>query len=538
MTNIKLFYIPLLVTLIFCSMSSCKKKDNPTIDIPITAVTNITEISNQGDDVDITITCEGAWKIEMPDDLSWLSASKSSGSGNDIVTLSFEANTKESSRSIDVKVSTVSDFEIVTITQLAFGVSLPDDIIVFKDENFKKALLIEYNSEYVKSKEDIFEGGHHIPNKIDANDDGEISYKEASEVERIFISQSYEDEILNIDEIEYFNNIQSFEIMNTNVGVVDFANNSKLHTLKLQNNSLTEIKNIDHLTDLEYLDISRNHISEIDITGFKKMAYFSAEYQFTAITYDLMDIFVTCTEEQFSNEVIQAGYGVYPVVDGEPVIEQGNIEFQDEVFKNLLLADKGININNDNEISYMEAYCFNSSLRYNNPDNQLTNLNELKYFKNINHITLDFQGITEIDVSSCTKLKSLQITNSKIEKIDLSRLENLTSLSLYSNNLNSLNLSNNTNITLLSIGENSISSIEIGHLTKLSELYIYTNHISSLDISSFTNLIKGKVFVGNQKNVDGDLINVEVTMTSAQQEQGLIDTSSPLNSGVTVNIKE
>lgn len=158
----------------------------------------------------------------------------------------------------------------------------------------------------------------------------------------------------------------------------------------------------------------------------------------------LMTLFgISCSKEEALNEpfyqVEESQYLKYTIGEGPFV------QFDDVVFKELLLNNFEININKDNEISFEEAKIFNGEMDVS--------------FKNI-------ESLTGID-----------------------KFINLIALNCANNNLASLDLRTNVNLEFLSCGGNPFTEIDLSRNTKIKNLDIRSTHISNLDLSKNENLM-------------------------------------------------
>lgn len=99
--------------------------------------------------------------------------------------------------------------------------------------------------------------------------------------------------------------------------------------------------------------------------------------------------------------------------------------------------------------------------------------------------SLDIQdnpGISEIDLTSCTKLEQFRAGNCNLSTIDLSQAPNLTSLSVPNNRIAALDLGNNTQISSLNVSGNPISEVDFSKLPSISSVDISNTNISRADM--------------------------------------------------------
>lgn len=92
--------------------------------------------------------------------------------------------------------------------------------------------------------------------------------------------------------------------------------------------------------------------------------------------------------------------------------------------------------------------------------------------------------ITDIDLSSCTILETLQLSNNTLTTLDLNANQNLKSVFCFGSKIQNLILGNSPNLADLRCHLNGIKEINLGGLPKLKKLWIYDNILSVLDVSA------------------------------------------------------
>ena len=184
--------------------------------------------------------------------------------------------------------------------------------------------------------------------------------------------------------------------------------------------------------------------------------------------------------------------------DDSPIIQFSNAEFKDAV---LLIAD----VNIDNEVSEAEA----AHVKILELDRELTDLSDIKYFRNLVNLdcrgnqltTLDLSNntaltelhcsgnqLTSLDVSKNTALTVLYCSNNQLTSLDVSNNPALTDLYCNYNQLTSLDLSNNIALTYLYCSNNQLTSLYMGKCKTLKSLDCNENQLTSLDLSGYTEL--------------------------------------------------
>ncbi len=135
---------------------------------------------------------------------------------------------------------------------------------------------------------------------------------------------------------------------------------------------------------------------------------------------------------------------------------------------------------------------------------QYNSLTELDVSKNTNltSLGLRYNNLTEIDVSKNTKLTELDLRSNKLTTIDVSKNTNLTSLDLEDNNLTEIDVSKNTNLTSLDLDDNNLTTIDVSKNMNLTYLNLMFNNLTELDVSKNTNLASLDLFHNKLTTID------------------------------------
>ena len=111
--------------------------------------------------------------------------------------------------------------------------------------------------------------------------------------------------------------------------------------------------------------------------------------------------------------------------------------------------------------------------------------------------------LTSVNVSKLSNLDDLMIRDCGIKKIDLSKNRKLRMLSVKGNKkLKSLNIKKNINLQDVNIGYTSITKLDTSKNKKLGSLDVYNSKISSLNLKKNTNLWSLKVSDTPLKTLD------------------------------------
>lgn len=124
------------------------------------------------------------------------------------------------------------------------------------------------------------------------------------------------------------------------------------------------------------------------------------------------------------------------------------------------------------------------------PYGSLTEISDIKYFKNLQSLTICYNSIQDISaIANLKKLSRLDMSGNNIENIDaVGKLVNIKDLELNHNNIKHVDsLKNLKSLKELDLSSNNISNIEpIITLMQLTNLQLRDNRIS--DVSALSNL--------------------------------------------------
>ncbi len=202
---------------------------------------------------------------------------------------------------------------------------------------------------------------------------------------------------------------------------------------------ITSAKGVEKLTGLEYLDLSSNQLTSIDISGNTSLT--------TLILYNN-----NLTNIDLSNNTS---------------------------LTNLNLSS--------NQLTNIDVSVNTSLTDLDLSNNQLTSL-DLSHNMLLEQLYLDDNQLTSIDVSNITSLTDLVLYSNQLTSIDLSNNTSLTNLDLNSNQLTSLDLSQNTNLTELGLASSQLVNIDLSRNTALTYLGLWSNQLASIDLSQNTAL--------------------------------------------------
>jgi len=179
-------------------------------------------------------------------------------------------------------------------------------------------------------------------------------------------------------------------------------------------------------------------------------------------------------------------------------IKAQTINIPDINFKNALLFtlsvdttgdgvfNSTIDTNSDTKIQVSEA---EAALGLDVGVFNISSLEGIAYFKNIEILYCDYNKLTSLDISKNTKLKYLECTVNQLTSLDISKNTNLEELYFPSNGLTSIDVSQHPNLKILECAYNQLTSLDVSHNPNLTTLLTFRNKLTSLNLKNGNNAI-------------------------------------------------
>ena len=156
------------------------------------------------------------------------------------------------------------------------------------------------------------------------------------------------------------------------------------------------------------------------------------------------------------------------------------IWFDDPAFLQALLLNRGVDKNNDGQISEKEASAVTSLII---AGKQIVDMEEIKYFPALTSLDCSSNQLTSLDVSSCTALTRLDCSSNQLTSLDVSSCTALTRLDCSSNQLTNLNLFHNADLIGLSCDVNQLTTLDLRYNNALASLSCIENPLTKIILS-------------------------------------------------------
>ena len=316
-----------------------------------------------------------------------------------------------------------------------------------------------------------------VVQQYDTDGNGTLSQQEIAEVTEINASGQYA--IQSAQGIEYLTALDYLDLSSNRLSSVDVSHNTKITTLYLFDNQLSSV-DVSRNTALTSLGLGGNQLSSVDVS------------RNTALTsLDLGGNQLSSVDVSRNIALTDLGLG-------------GNQLSSVDVSRNIALTDLDLG---HNQLSSVDVSRNIALTDLDLGHNQLSSV-DLTYNTNLDYLDLSDNQLSSVDVNYNDKLTELWLSDNQLSSVDVSRNTKLTELYLYRNQLSSVGLIHNTKLTELHLDGNQLSSIDLSHNTALTELWLEYNQLSSVDVSHNTALTE--LYLG-----DNQLSSVDVSHNTA-----------------------
>lgn len=157
--------------------------------------------------------------------------------------------------------------------------------------------------------------------------------------------------------------------------------------------------------------------------------------------------------------------------------------FPDETFRKYLIDTYGNTINSE-ELSNITSIKLKSGYQ----GTKIQSVKGIEYFKNLTVLEVDYNQLSELDVTENPHLRSLSCYDNQLSSLDISQNTELYSLNVGYNSLNELNIINNTELVDLECGRNKLTQLDVSNNKKLKTLGCHLNKLSTLNLGNNSEL--------------------------------------------------
>lgn len=188
------------------------------------------------------------------------------------------------------------------------------------------------------------------------------------------------------------------------------------------------------------------------------------------------------------------------------------------------VGDAYVDTNNNDEIEPSEAQAVNRLVL---AGLGISDLTGIESFTNLNHLDVNSNALTSINLSSLTNLVNLYCYTNFLPSLNLTGLSNLIELSCSGNLLTSLDLNSQSTINTLYCGSNRFKTLDLSNSISLNNIDCSNNLLKSLNVSNLTNLYF--LYVDNNRLKTIDIQSLSNLTTFSCYQNSLTSLNVPNN---------
>ena len=143
----------------------------------------------------------------------------------------------------------------------------------------------------------------------------------------------------------------------------------------------------------------------------------------------------------------------------------------------------------DNHITGLDVSDCSALIKVNANWNSITEI-DLTGCTALEHLYVSYNELVELDVSFCPSLEYLTCYSNRLTELDVSYCPNLTDLFCHLNGLFELDLSNNPALSELDCSFNALTSLDLSRNTALTKLFATGNSLTEIDVSICPGLLE------------------------------------------------
>lgn len=253
---------------------------------------------------------------------------------------------------------------------------------------------------------------------------------------------------------------------------------------------IASLRGIEHMPNLEVLDISYNSIpGELDLSGFSKLTRLECDHNpLTALSVNGCASleWLKANDCYYLDEYRQTIYTL-EAIDLAGCTALDNLNVEDNRLKALdlgdciALRDLRSAYNDFTTIDFSACTKLVNCTCRNNPLNGL--VLDLSMCPDLKYLACWEAGLAGVNVSGCTKLEQLLAYYNDLGSIDVSSCTSLVELILHGTKISSIDLGNNVKLSKLDVSFNEIGRLDLSACTELTELRLGGNQVTELDVS-------------------------------------------------------
>lgn len=333
--------------------------------------------------------------------------------------------------------------------------------------------------------------------------------------------------------------LETMNLSNNNLELLNLGSNNSVKTLKISNNKITELDLI-NAKELIELDASNNMLETIELRWTDKIEKVNLENNATLTSIGLYNLKL---KELNANNTSISYFTLIP--------NQENISMLEKLYLN----------NTKLERLSLHSTPYLKEIHATTTMDLEASFGEVPNLENITLSTAQTGTISGLNLSTATKLESINInnfdledaklnytsikhinlSNNAISTMDLTTCPNLETLSLAGNRIESLDITNCNNLKSLNMNNTNISNLTSNLKSTITQISLRNSKLTEFNASLFPNLIE--LDLTNSKNIKTiDLSNNNVLqypiVNGLKFEKNIYLTRNDIEQGHEINIEE
>ncbi|CAM1370817.1 T9SS type A sorting domain-containing protein [Tenacibaculum xiamenense] len=266
-------------------------------------------------------------------------------------------------------------------------------------------------------------------------------------------------------------NLTLLRAQRNQIATLDLSQNTNLTELSCSNNLLTQL-DLSQNVNLTEIYCRSNQLTELDLSQNNKIVTFYCDNnQLTDLNIknganESIETLEVRSNRLFCIKVDNPDYSNtqtnwFKDDAASYNTDCSNITYDiiaipDPIFKQKLLDNSSININQDNEIQEVEANRYTGSIyvsnSYSTPNEErISDLTGIEHFHNLTTLFCQYNSLTKLDLRNNSSLKQIECGWNEIDELKINLNAPLERLLCYGNDLKELNLKNGNNNILTTL---------------------------------------------------------------------------------------
>lgn len=345
-------------------------------------------------------------------------------------------------------------------------------------------------TEYTSIPDTNFESALEALGYDDISGDGQVPTALIETVTSLYVST---ENISDLTGIEDFTLLQELGVSENNLTSLDLSSNTNMMFLVADDNLLTSI-NVNNLSNLSLLNIHTNQLTSLDLTSntsLTEIYIFNNDLQSLDLrngnNTSITNFEATNNANLDCVSVDDASYSAtnWTNIDAQTSFSEtdycGYTQIPDVNFEAALETLGYDDISGDGQV----PTALIENVTYLNISNKnISDITGIEDFASLDDFYVDYNYLTNLDLSSNTALKFLYCNNNSLTSLNISSNTLLEVVICDNNLLSDIDFSNNTLLNTIHVSNNLMTDLDVSNNVLLNEIQAKNIDITYLDLSS------------------------------------------------------